>query len=104
MNKIWTSTLTAGYVALLGAAGVVAAQSSIQSTEMRDANGQVIVRWGQNDRAPDGPKPSFEQLDTDGNGSIDEGEATVYRLLADDYIHADGNRDGRVSRREFDRW
>jgi hypothetical protein len=104
MNKIWTSTLTAGYIALVCAAGVVGAQSNIQSTEMRDARGEVTVRWGQNDRAPDGPKPAFEQLDTDGNGSIDESEATGYRLLADDYIHADGNRDGRVSRREFDRW
>ena len=36
--------------------------------------------------------------------SIDEGEAVGYKLLANDFRMADSNRDGRISKREYERW
>ncbi len=81
-----------------------------QSSPPREArypqqNGaDLIVRYGDTGYKPSGPAPAFEQLDTDGNGSISESEAAGYALLANDFIKADANRDGRVSKREYERW
>jgi hypothetical protein len=65
---------------------------------------QVELHSGQLPRQPDGPAPAFAALDGNGDGSLDENEATGYRLLADDFDHADGNRDHRISSAEYASW
>jgi hypothetical protein len=76
------------------------------NTTRLDLPGQVQVELhsGMLDRRPDGDMPGFGQLDRNGDGLIDEGEAAAYRLLADDFIHADDNRDTVVSSREYAHW
>jgi len=53
--------------------------------------------------APAGPAPSFEQL-ANGGKSISEAQASGYPLLANDFKYADTNRDGRISKREYEAW
>lgn len=65
---------------------------------------EVELHSGMLDRRPDGPLPAFGQLDRNGDGVIDEDEASAYRLLGDDFIHADDNRDTVVSQREYAHW
>ena len=68
------------------------------------AQGQLVVHSGQPEGKQYGPAPAFAQLDSRGTGYITSDEADAYPRLADDFIHADGNRDGRVSRAEYDHW
>ncbi|HET9032513.1 MAG TPA: hypothetical protein VFN25_06370 [Dokdonella sp.] len=70
----------------------------------QDNQGEVIVRSAGTGYTPSGPAPEFSQLDTDGNGSIDHHEASGYKLLANDFRMADSNHDGKISRREYERW
>ncbi|WP_440223109.1 hypothetical protein ACQQ2N_18840 [Dokdonella sp. MW10] len=92
--------------ALAFACTMAHAQTGAPPREARfqQQNGDLIVRYGETGYKPSGPAPAFEQLDTDGNGSISESEAAGYALLANDFIKADANRDGRVSKREYERW
>jgi hypothetical protein len=54
--------------------------------------------------APDaGPAPDFSQL-ANGKKSITMKEAASYPPLANDFEHADRNRDGRITQREYDQW
>ena len=53
--------------------------------------------------APAGPAPAFEQLSGSGK-YISEDQASAYPLLANDFIYADHNRDGRISKSEYARW
>ena len=76
-----------------------------QETTMAREGGSLTVRSsGETSYRPSGPAPAFSALDTDGNRSISSEEAVGYALLANDFIKADANRDGRVSQREYDRW
>lgn len=77
---------------------------TLKQAEYPDPRGSLVVTSGQPAaRAPEA-RPSFAALDRNGDGQIDEGEATAYITLANDFDYADTNRDRRVSRREFDRW
>jgi hypothetical protein len=64
----------------------------------------VELHSGPLPRQPDGPAPAFASLDANGDGSVDQNEATGYRLLADDFDHADDNHDHRISAAEYARW
>ncbi len=89
----------------IGALAFATAAAAQETRVVREGGGELIVRSsGETGYRPSGPAPRFAQLDTDGNGSIDHGEATGYALLANDFIKADANRDGRVSKREYERW
>lgn len=78
--------------------------STLKQAEYPDPRGSLVVTSGQPAaRAPEA-RPSFAALDSNGDGQIDEHEATAYITLANDFDYADTNRDRRVSRREFDRW
>ncbi|UXI69936.1 hypothetical protein [Tahibacter amnicola] len=88
-----------------GALGLATASATqLRETRYQTQDGELIVRWGQPDPRPAESRPAFEQLDSDANDSIDEGEARRYLTLANDFDYADHNNDGRISRREFDRW
>jgi hypothetical protein len=50
-----------------------------------------------------GPAPPFAQL-SGGGKSISEEQAIAYPPLANDFIHADTNRDGKISKAEYERW
>jgi hypothetical protein len=50
-----------------------------------------------------GPAPDFAQLSAGGKG-ITEEQAVAYPPLANDFLHADSNRNGSVSKAEYQRW
>ena len=92
-------------VALAFAAAAEAQNGDDKVTRYVQRDGtEVEVHSGQPGRRPAGPPPAFAQLDVNGDGMVDEGEARGYDLLANDLIYADGNRDGRVSAQEYARW
>ena len=66
--------------------------------------GDLTVTYGQTAPRDYGTRPGFATLDEDANGSIDTSEARAYGLLDVDFDHADQNRNGSVSAREFARW
>jgi hypothetical protein len=73
------------------------------SAAMRTPHGEVTVNSAPA-KAPDiAPAPPFEQL-SNGGKSISEDQAEAYPPLANDFVHADGNRDGKVSKAEYQRW
>ena len=46
---------------------------------------------------------AFSQLSAGGKG-ITEQQAVAYPALANDFLHADSNRNGSVSQAEYERW
>ena len=85
-------------------AATLIAHAQDHSTTYRTAQGEVTVNSGQPQPRDYGPAPSFAQLDRNGAGYIGSDQADAYPPLANDFIHADGNRDGRISRAEYERW
>ena len=66
-------------------------------------DGPLTVHSGQPGPRQYAPPPPFTQL-ARGKGYITSADAEGYDLLANDFIYADGNRDGRISQAEYDRW
>lgn len=91
---------------LLLSSAAASAQSNTDSrtTTFQTAQGEVVVHTGQPEARSYGPPPSFAQLDRRGAGYLTSAEADAYPPLANDFIHADGNRDGRISKAEYERW
>ncbi|MEY2115724.1 MULTISPECIES: hypothetical protein [Rhodanobacter] len=87
------------------AAGTAAAAptSQVDTATMNTPAGQLEVRSSMPPPPPAGPAPSFEQL-SGGGKYISEEQASAYPLLANDFLHADRNRDGRISKSEYKRW
>lgn len=98
MNLVLRPLLT---LALLAFATLAAAQSD---STYRSDDGLLIIRSAGTGYMPSGPAPGFAQLDANGDGFIDLDEAPGYRLLANDFRMADSNHDGKVSKREYERW
>lgn len=65
--------------------------------------GELEVHSSMPPPPPAGPAPSFEQL-SGGGKYISEEQASAYPLLANDFLYADHNRDGRISKSEYARW
>jgi hypothetical protein len=70
---------------------------------MNTPAGELTVHSSMPPPPPAGPAPAFEQL-SGGGKYISEDQASAYPLLANDFIHADHNRDGRISKSEYARW
>lgn len=66
--------------------------------------GKLVVHTGQPAAQDAGPAPTFAQLDRRGVGYLSSEDAAGYPLLANDFIYADSNRDGRISKAEYKRW
>lgn len=93
------------YILAFGLFGlVVSVQAQERSTTYQTPQGEVTVTSGQPQPRQYGAPPSFAELDRGGRGALGEAEAAAYPPLANDFIHADLNRDGRVSRAEYERW
>ncbi|HSX62766.1 MAG TPA: hypothetical protein VLF18_21495 [Tahibacter sp.] len=94
-------------IALCGAAAVASAQGTsdnLREIRYSDPRGDTILRYGQPAAKPAQTKPAFAALDGNGDGVIDEREASGFEILANDFEFADRNRDMRVSQREYERW
>jgi hypothetical protein len=84
-------------------ASTAAAIPSPTTAAMQTPQGEVIVNSAPASAPAIPPPPSFEQL-SGGGKSISESQADAYPPLANDFIHADSNRDGKVSKAEYQRW
>jgi hypothetical protein len=71
--------------------------------KMSTPQGEVTVKSSMPPAPSYGPPPDFAQLAHDGK-SIDADQAAAYPPLANDFLHADRNRDGRISKSEYQRW
>lgn len=72
-------------------------------TTMPTSQGQVTVNSGPAPAKPSGPAPDFATL-SGGKGSISATQASAFPLLANDFQYADANRDGKISKAEYQRW
>lgn len=68
-----------------------------------DDDGTLSITSGMPEPVDYGPKPSFRSLDTNGDGVINEDEASAYPLLANDFLYA--SKGGRtISQAQYARW
>ena len=74
-----------------------------QAPSAQTTQGQTTVASVPPPKPVIGPAPPFEQL-SGGSKSITEDQAVAYPPLANDFIHADTNRDGKISKSEYERW
>lgn len=75
------------------------------NTTFNTRNGTIVtVRSHHPEAAASQPAPSFAELDTDGNGSIDTSEVNAYPPLANDFKYADSNHDSAISKAEYKHW
>lgn len=95
-------TLLATFAAVALGTATAHAQDT-RSTTYQTAQGELTVTSGQPAPRDFGPPPAFDQL-AGGASHIREDGAAAYPPLANDFIHADGNRDGRISSAEYARW
>lgn len=78
-------------------------QAMSGSATIPTPQGEVTINSGPAPAKPPGPAPDFTTL-AGGKGSISPDQASAYPLLANDFQFADSNRDGRVSKAEYQRW
>ena len=93
-------------LAVLATVTLCATAAQAQHTQSRTyqtAQGELTVTSGQPAPRDFGPPPPFSQL-AGGASHIREDGAAAYAPLANDFIHADANRDGRISGAEYARW
>lgn len=72
-------------------------------TTMPTAQGPVTVNSAPAPAKPSGPAPDFATL-SGGKGFITATQASAFPLLANDFQYADANRDGKISKAEYQRW
>lgn len=80
-----------------------AAPADSASVTMNTPSGELTVHSSMPPAPAAGPAPAFDQL-SGGGKYITEDQASAYLLLANDFIYADHNRDGRISKDEYARW
>jgi hypothetical protein len=73
------------------------------SATFNTPKGQVTVNSKPATPPDAGPAPDFAQL-SGGKKSISQAQAADYPPLANDFEYADGNRNGSISKAEYDRW
>lgn len=98
MKIIHTLALTALSTAL--AAGTAFAQDP-QPTTPPTAEPQAAQSHDRHDKAD---KPSFDQLDTRGEGSITRADLAAHPKLLEKFDDIDTAGDGSISRAEYEAW
>ena len=87
------------------AAAPAFAQQDTRARDYQTPRGELTVTYGQPELARAGAPPDFAAIDRNGDRSVDMDEANAgYYLLYNDFIHADLNRDKRISSREYQVW
>jgi hypothetical protein len=84
-------------------AGTSAAAPTGDQGSNQTPQGQVVVRSVPPPAPQVGPAPPFEQL-SGGGKSITADQAVAYPPLANDFINADRNRNGKISKTEYNNW
>lgn len=79
------------------------ANSATHSATYQTPQGELVVNSAPAAAPTIGPAPDFKQLAAGGKGITAE-QAVSYPPLANDFIHADSNRDGKISKSEYERW
>lgn len=80
-------------------------KADAQSTAVYDTpTGKLTVHSRMPKPASYGPPPSFESLDSNGDHRISHAEASAYPPLANDFLHASGDRDQPINRHQYQRW
>lgn len=74
-----------------------------QAAAYPSPKGDVVVRSSPAPAPTIGPAPTFEQL-SGGGKSISPEQASAYPPLANDFINADSNRNGSISKAEYTNW
>jgi len=100
---MYTRFLTGVAIAALCSFAVQAQTTDQSTTRYQTDDGQLTVHSGQPGPRAYAPPPPFAQL-SGGKAYITESDAQRYDLLANDFIYADSNRDGRISQAEYQRW
>ena len=95
-------TLRLCLMILLSLCSAIAFAQDTHTTTYQTPQGELTVHWGQPPARDFGPPPPFEQLAH--GGYISANDADAYPPLANDFIYADSNRDGRISKAEYQRW
>lgn len=73
------------------------------SATLQTPQGQVVIKSTPAPAPTIAPAPDFKSL-SGGSKYITAEQAASYAPLANDFLHADTNRDGKVSRAEYERW
>ncbi|MDO1530324.1 EF-hand domain-containing protein [Fulvimonas sp. R45] len=110
-RKPLLASLVAGSLLMAGAALAQDQQaatpppsgSDTTSATFNTAKGQVTVNSAPGKVEDAGPAPDFAQL-SGGKKSITPDQAAAYPPLANDFEYADSNRDGHISKAEYQRW
>ncbi len=79
------------------------AASAADAATLQTAQGQVTVKSVPPPAPSIPPAPSFKQL-ADGGKAITQAQAAAYPPLANDFGYADRNKDGKISKAEYERW
>ena len=74
-----------------------------QAAAYPSARGEVVVQSSPAPAPMIGPAPTFEQLSAGGK-SISPEQSSAYPPLANDFINADTNRNGSISKTEYTHW
>ncbi len=75
----------------------------IASASYQTPQGELVVHSVAAPAPTFGPAPDFKQLAGDSKW-ISEDQATAYPPLANDFLNADSNKDGKISKSEYARW
>lgn len=89
---------------VLAATSIAATAQDGSQANYQTADGNLTVRSSQPGPQPAGPPPAFSTLDRRGTGFLTAEDAAGYPLLANDFLYADSNRDGKISKAEYQRW
>jgi hypothetical protein len=90
------------FIILCTVVGTASAQSDHVTTTTRSDGTQVTLTSGQPAAQSYGPRPAFEQLDSNHDGYITRTEAESYTPLYNDFDHL--THGDRISKAQYSAW